>query len=141
MIKNQSLAGLRPFSSVWQAATLLDCSERRVYHYVQEGRLTLAFNIARPGSDRACLRMATASVVALQRRHPPSAEVEPFLDLAVPATQFSFKAPQLARMLQCDLDHVYHLIAAKVLQDIGGPTRYRVPRDSVLRFLTERRVK
>jgi hypothetical protein len=141
MIKNQSLAGLRPFSSVWQAAHLLDCSERQVYHYVQAGRLPLAFNIARPGSDRACLRMATASVVAMQRRHPPSTELEPFLNQAVPATQFSFKAPQLARMLQCDLDHVYRLITTRVLEDIGGPTRYRVPRESVIHFLTERRVK
>jgi len=141
MIRNQSLAGKRPFSSVWQAATLLDCSERQVYHYIQEGHLPLAFNIARPGGERACLRMATAAVVALQRHRPPPTELEPFLAEVTPETQFSFKAPQLAQLWQCDLDQIYRLIEAKALEDIGGPTRYRVSRESVVRFLTDRRVK
>ena len=141
MIRNQSLAGARPLSSVWQAATMLDCTERQIYHYIQAGRLPLAFNIGRPGADRVCLRMATASVVALQRVRTPSADLGLFLAKVVPETQFSYKAPQLARLLQCDLDHIYHLIGSHVLEDIGGPTRYRVPRDSVVRFLTERRVK
>jgi hypothetical protein len=141
MIRNHSLTGKRPFSSVWQAATLLDCTERRVYHYIQEGRLPLAFDISRPGGDRACMRMATASVVALQRIRKPSADLAPFLAQAVPETQFSYKAPQLARLLQCDLDHIHRLIADKELEDVGGPTRYRVPRESVIRFLTERRIK
>jgi hypothetical protein len=44
-------------------------------------------------------------------------------------------------MFQCDADHIYHLIKASVLKDVGGSTRYRVPRDSVARFLTDRRVK
>ena len=126
---------------MWQAATLLDCSERRVYQYVQEGRLPLAFNIAKPACSRACLRMATATVVALQRRRPPPTELASFLAEVAPETQFSFEAPQLARLWQCDLDHVYRLIADHALEDVGGPTRYRVPRESVIRFLTERRVK
>jgi hypothetical protein len=141
MIRNQSLTGKRPFSSVWQAATLLDCTEREVYHYIEKGQLTLAFDIAGPDSGRACLRMATASVVALQRCRPPPVDLASFLAEAAPETQFSYKAPQLARLLQCDPDHIYRLIAAHALEDIGGSTRYRVPRESVLRFLTERRVK
>jgi hypothetical protein len=141
MVKNQSLSGRQPFSSVWQAAALLGCAERDVYHFVQQGRLPLAFDISRPDGDRACLRMATASVVALQRRRRPPAELEPFLQDALPAEQFSFKAPQLARLLQCDTDHVYRLIASRALEDVGGSTRYRVPRESVFRFLAQRRVK
>ncbi len=141
MIKNSGLSGRRPFSSVWQAATLLDCSERRVYHYIQEGRLPLAFDISRPGSDRHCLRMATASVVGLQRHKRPPADLEIFLADVLPAEQFSYKAPQLARMWQCDLDHIYRLIGAKVLEDVGGCTHYRVPRESLIRFLRERRIK
>ena len=141
MIRNQSLAGARPFSSVWQAATMLDCTERQIYHYVQEGRLPLAFDIGRPGAERACIRMATASLVALQRIRLPSADMAAFLERVAPETQFSFLAPQLAKLLQCDLDHIYHLIAAKELEDVGGPTRYRVPRESVIRFLTDRRIK
>jgi hypothetical protein len=141
MIRNQSLAGKRPFSSVWQAATLLDCTERRVYHYIQEGRLPLAFDISKPEAGRACIRMATASVVALQRSRAPAADLAPFLASVAPETRYSYKAPELARMLQCDLDQIYRLIAAHALEDIGGPIHYRVPRESVIRFLTERRVK
>ncbi len=141
MIRNLALSERRPFSSVWQASTLLDCTERRVYHFIQEGRLPLAFDISRPGVERHCLRLATASVVALQRHRCPPADLEPFLAGVLPASQFSYKAPQVARMLQCDFDHVYRLIATKVLEDVGGRTRYRVSRQSLLRFLTERRVK
>lgn len=141
MIRNASLAGKRPFSSVWQAATLLDCTERRVYHYIQEGRLPLAFDLSRQPGERSFIRMATASIVALQRARRPSAELAPFLAAVAPETQFSYQAPQLARLWQCDLDHIYRLLQFGMLEDIGGPTRYRVPRDSVVRFLTERRVK
>jgi hypothetical protein len=141
MNRKQSLAFRRPFSSVWQAATMLDCTERQIYHYVQEGRLPLAFDICRPGADRVCIRMATASVVSLQRVRLPSADLAPFLERVAPETQFSFKAPQLARLLQCDLDHIYRLVSTHVLEDVGGPTRYRLPRESVIRFLKERRIK
>jgi hypothetical protein len=87
------------------------------------------------------MRVATASVLALQRVRLPTSDLAPFLEQVAPETQFSFKAPQLSRLLQCDLDHIYHLIAAKEMEDVGGPTRYRVPRESVVRFLTKRRIK
>jgi hypothetical protein len=141
MIRKKAMSGRRPFSSVWQAATMLDCSERRVYHHIQEGRLPLAFDISRPGCERHYLRLATASVLALQRRRRPSFDLAPFLAEVLPAGQFSYKAPQVARLLECDPDHIYRLIGANVLEDIGGSTRYRVPRESLVRFLTERRVK
>ena len=53
MIRNQNLAGTRPLSSVWQAATLLDCTERQIYHHIEAARLPLAFDIGRPGAGRA----------------------------------------------------------------------------------------
>jgi len=135
------MSGRRPFTSVWQAATLLDCSERRVYHHIQEGRLPLAFDISRPGGERLYIRLATASVLALQRHRRPPSDLDQFLAEALPATHFSYKAPQVARMLECDADHIYRLIAANALEDIGGSTRYRVPRESLTHFLKERRVK
>jgi hypothetical protein len=141
MTKNIALSGRRPFTSVWQAATLLDCTERRVYHDIQEGRLPLAFDISRPGAERVCVRMATASVVALQRRCRPASELAPFLAGLLPLSQFSYRVPELARMLQCDPDHIYHLIGAGMLEDVGGSTHYRVPRESIARFLAERRIK
>jgi hypothetical protein len=141
MNRSQIMNGRRPFSSVWQAATLLDCSERRVYHHIQEGRLPLAFDISRPGGERIYIRLATSSVTALQRRRRPPSDLDQFLAEALPEAQFSYKAPQVARMLECDPDHIYRLIAANVLEDVGGSTRYRVPRESLVRFLRERRVK
>jgi hypothetical protein len=141
MNRNQSLSGKRPFSSVWQAAVWLDCTERQVYDHIEAGRLPMAFDIASPGGGRACLRMATASVLALQRHRAPPRELEAFLAEALPEGQFSYMAPHLARLLQCDSDHIYHLIGSNMLTDVGGSTRYRVPRESVVRFLTERRVK
>jgi len=141
MIKNRSLSGRRPFSSVWQAAALLDCPERQVYHYVQEGRIPLAFNLSRPGGRRCFLRMATASVVALQRHQRPARELEAFLAEALPESQYSYKAPHLARLFQCDLDHIYRLIEGKALEDVGGSVHYWVPRQSVAAFLTARRVQ
>ena len=73
------MSGRRPFSSVWQAATMLDCSERRVYHHIQEGRLPLAFDISRPGGERSYIRMATASVMALQRHRRPPSDLDQFI--------------------------------------------------------------
>jgi hypothetical protein len=130
----------QPFLSVWQAAALLDCAEMRVYHYIQEGRLPLAFDISRPGCGRLCIRLAAASVLALQRRGRPPEDLNGFVARVLPESHFSYRAPQLARMLQCDVDHIYHLIAARALEDVGGSTRYRVPRHSFVRFLAERRV-
>ena len=141
MLTSQSLSGRRPFSSVWQAATILDCSERRVYHHIQEGRLPLAFDISRPGGGRSYVRLATASVVALQRHSRPRSGLDDFLGQVFPDGQVSYRVPQLARILDCDPDHIYHLIRANVLQDIGGSTRYRVPRESLVQFFTERRFK
>jgi hypothetical protein len=141
MNKRKVLGGRRPFTSVWQAATLLNCTERQVYHQIQEGRLPLAFDISRPGGDRIYLRLAITSVLALQKHRLPSGDLNEFLAAALPEAQFSYQAPQVARMLECDPDHIYHLIAAKELEDIGGSTRYRVPRESLVRFLTQRKVK
>jgi hypothetical protein len=140
MNRNLSAGRRRPFTSVWQAAMMLDCTERHVSHHIQAGRLPLAFDISRPGGDRLFIRLATSSVVALQKRRLPPSDLDEFLAKALPDGQFSFKAPQLARMFACDADHIYHLIGAHQLEDIGGSTRYRVPRESLVQFLTERRV-
>jgi hypothetical protein len=139
--KRRRGAHRRPFSSVWQAASMLDCTEKQIYHQIQEGRLPLAFDIARPGGDRSYLRLATSSVTATQQRRRPPADLKQFLAKALPEEVFSYKVPQVARLLECDPDHIYHLIGAQALEDIGGSTRYRVPRESLVHFLKERRVK
>ena len=128
------------FMSVWQAAALLDCAEKGIYHSIQEGRMPLAFDIARPGGGRLCVRVAASSVQALKRHSAPPEDFGQFLAQALPKTLYSYKPPQLARFFQCDPDHIYHLIAAKELEDVGGATRYRVPRESLIRFLIERRI-
>ncbi len=129
-----------PFVSVWQAAVLLERTEKEIYIRIQEGRLPLAFNIGMPGTARACLRLAASSVVSLMHRREPESDLAAFLERAVPVTHYSFRAPQLARLWQGDYDHVYRLVGAGELEDIGGKTRYRIPRESVIRFLTARRI-
>jgi hypothetical protein len=67
--------------------------------------------------------------------------LDQFLAKALPEGIFSYKVPQVARLLECDPDHIYHLIGAKALEDVGGDTRYRVPRESLAQFLAKRRIK
>lgn len=137
----QVMNGPRPFTSVWQAASMLNCTEKQIYHQIQDGRLPLAFDISGPGRERIYLRVATSSVMALQQQRTPPSDLDAFLAEVLPEGQFSYKAPQVARMLECDSDHIYRLIGANVLEDIGGNTRYRVPRESLARFLTQRKVR
>jgi predicted DNA-binding transcriptional regulator AlpA len=140
MIQYARAASRSPFTSVWQAASLLGAAGPDVYHLIQDGSLPLAFNIARPGGARACVRVATAAVLALKRGKFPPSGLQPFLASLLPDSRFSYSVPQLAFMLQCDPDHIYHLIAHKQFEDVGGPTRYRVPRRSIAGFLTSRQL-
>ncbi len=129
-----------PFVSAWQAAVLLECTEREIYIRIQEGRLPLAFNIGSPGASRLCVRLAASTVVSLMHGREPESDVAAFLERAVPPTHYSFRAPQLARLWRGDPDHIYRLVAAGALEDVGGKTHYRIPRESVIRFLTARRI-
>jgi hypothetical protein len=123
----------RPFASPCFAAAILDCSKY--------SRIPLAFDIATPGATRLCLRMATASVLAVKTGLKPSSDMAKFFDTTFPKDKPVYRPARLAWMLHCDYDHIYHLLAAKALADAGGATRYQIPRESILEFLTQRLLK
>jgi len=130
----------RPFTSLWFAAALLDCSKYQLIEYIENGDIPLAFDIAVPGAHRACLRVATAELLQLSVGRTPNGDLARLFDLVLPKNRPVYRPAQLAWLLHCDYDHIYHLLRANILADAGGRTRYQVPRDSIIAFLTERRV-
>ena len=131
----------RPSASPWFAAAILDCSKYSLSEYIEKGQIPLAFDIGAPGATRLCLRMATASVMAVKTGLRPSSDMAKFFDAAFPKDKPFYKPPRLAWMLHCDYDHIYHLLAAKALADTGDETRYLIPRESIIEFLAKRRLK
>jgi excisionase family DNA binding protein len=133
-----SLTFNRPFASPDSAAALLECSRFILSGHIENGRLSLLFDIARPGVKRLCLRIATPSLLALKTGLKLPTDDGKFLNGAFP--QPFYNAPALAALLQCDYDHIYNLIQAKALADMGRGTHYLIPRESIIEFLTKRRV-
>jgi hypothetical protein len=129
----------RPFVSVWVAASLLNCSEHRIATRIQDGSLPFAFNIARPGVRRACVRLSTASVLGFRSGAPPFPGLPEFLDATFPADKPAYEPAEVAWMMQCDYDHIYNLIRWRVLADVGRRS-YEISRESLICFLHERRL-
>ncbi len=139
--ETQAVGTARPFASPWFAAAVLDCSKYSLWEHIQNGGIPLAFDIGAPGARRLCLRMATASVMAFKTGLKPSSDMAKFFDAAFPKERPVYRPPRLAWIFHCDYDHIYHLLAGKALADAGGATRYQIPRESIITFLTHRRVK
>jgi hypothetical protein len=127
----------RPFVSVWVAASVLNCSEHRVAAWLEDGSLPFAFNIARPGVRRACIRIATAALQGRLCGRQPFAAQPDFLEATFPPEILVYEPARLAWMMQCDYDHIYNLIRARALSDVGRRS-YEVSRESLLCFLDER---
>jgi hypothetical protein len=130
----------RPFASPAFAGGLLNCTSHRVADFVHDGRIPLAFDIRHPSRHRLCLRVATANVVAFKSGLTPSSDIKTFFDTVFPPNVPTYNPPELGLVLQCNTEHIYHLITAKALTDAGDKTRYQVPRESILRFLKKRRL-
>jgi hypothetical protein len=56
---------------------------------------------------------------------------------AFPPEILVYEPARLAWMMQCDYDHIYNLIRARALSDVGRRS-YEVSRESLLCFLDER---
>ena len=91
----------RPFVSVWVAASVLNCGERRIAAWLEDGSLPFAFNIARPGVRRACVRLATGSLQGLLRGKQPFATQPEFLAATFPPATPVYEPARLAWMMQC----------------------------------------
>jgi hypothetical protein len=136
----QPLRPARPFVSAAFAGAILDCSKYSLQEYIENHRLPMAFNIALPGATRLCLRVAAASVMAVRTGLKPPVDLVKFLDSAIPKDKPFYPPPRLAWLLDCDNDHIYHLLAAGALADAGDATRYLIPRESVMDFLSKRQL-
>ncbi len=102
--------------------------------------MPLAFDIGAPGARRVCLRVAAANLLAVKTGLKPLADLDKFLGDAFPADRPVYRPPRLAWMLHCDYDHIYNLLDTGALSDAGGATRYQIPRASIIKFLTHRRL-
>jgi hypothetical protein len=127
----------RPFVSVWVAASVLDCSEHKIAALIEDGSLSFAFNIARPGVRRGCVRVATAAIEGFLAGKRPFEGPGELLEVVFPPEPRAYNPPRLAWMLQCDADHIYTLIRGGALADVGERA-YQVSRVSLVRFLGER---
>jgi hypothetical protein len=136
----QAFQAARPLVSPSFAATVLDCTKYRLLEEIENHRLPLAFDIGAPGAKRLCLRVAAASVRAVQTGLKPPSDLEKFLDTAFPKDQALYKPPRLALLLDCDYDHIYHLLEAGALADTGDVNHYLIPRQSIVNFLGKRRL-
>ena len=130
----------RPLVSPSFAAAVLDCTKYRLLEEVENHRLPLAFDIGAPGAKRICLRVAAASVRAVRTGLKPPSDLGKFLDTAFPKEKAHYKPPRLALLLDCDYDHIYHLLEAGALADSGDVNHYLIPRQSVIDFLEKRRL-
>jgi hypothetical protein len=129
----------RPFVSLWVAASVLNRSEHRIAASLEDGSLPLAFNIARPGVRRACVRLSTAAVQGYISGAQSFPGLPEFLEAVFPPATATYEPATLAWMMQCDYDHIYNLIRTQALADVGRKS-YEVSRASLLRFLTERNI-
>jgi hypothetical protein len=130
----------RPFVSPSFAVAVLDCSKYQLLEQIENHRLPLAFDIGKPGSRRLCLRVAAASVRAVRTGLKPPSDLGKLLDTAFPKEQAHYKPSRLASLLDCDYDHIYHLLDAGALADSGDVNHYLIPRQSIIDFLGKRRL-
>jgi hypothetical protein len=137
---HQPLEARRPFASPPFATAILDCSRYSLLDCIQNAGMPLAFDIRAPGAQRLCLRVATASVLAVRTGLKPSSDMAKFFDGAFPKDKPVYRPPRLAWILHCDYDHIYHLLEAGALADAGGARRYQIPRESIVDFLAKRRL-
>ncbi|HEY3856053.1 MAG TPA: hypothetical protein VGO67_16815 [Verrucomicrobiae bacterium] len=138
--QHENFETTRPLVSAAFATAILDCSRYHLLERIEDQKLPLAFDIAAPGVSRMCLRVASVNLQAVRSGLKPMEEFAKFFDSSFPAKEPHFGAPRLAWLMDCDYDHIYHLLKAKVLADAGNPTQYLIPRQSIFDFLTKRRL-
>jgi hypothetical protein len=140
------LPAARPLVPLEACMFLLDEHEDRIIASIEDGTLSLAWDIASPGSQRREVRVWRDSLLAVMRRErgPATAEVRPIIEAMLPGRDLLHREVQ--RLLSCSGTHVSELLNLEALLPAGPrPTRSspmhftRVLRVSVVTFL-ERRI-
>lgn len=125
---------------------LLDADEDEIVRSIEDGTLTLAWDIASPGSKRREIRVWRDSLLAVMRRQagPDAAGVRPIIESLLPGRDPLHREVQ--RLLSCGNAHVSDLLNLEALLPAGRRPEFscaghvtRILRLSVVTFL-ERRV-
>lgn len=125
---------------------LLDADEDDLVHAIEDGTLSLAWNIASPGSKRREIRVWRDSLLAAMRRQtgPDVAAVRPIIEAMLPGRDLLHREVQ--RLLSCCSSHVTELLNLEALHPAEARPAFSCPghatrilRLSVVTFL-ERRI-
>ena len=113
---------------------------------VEAGILPFVWDIRSAFSKQPFLRVLASSVMEIQKtgKAVQNSELGVVIDSIIPHHRPILRATEVARMFSCDQCHVTGLILSRMLVEDGKRSRAnetrRVTRDSVVRFLTQRRV-
>jgi hypothetical protein len=140
-----TLPAARPLIPVEVAMVLLDRDEDEVLAAIESGVLGWAWNIGCPTAERRELRIWRDSLLALLNGQAnPETDLTKILRGVLPNRPV--RSTELQRFFSCSSTHVTHLLRDGCLTAAGrrqredGPNSFtRITRDSVLKFLTERR--
>jgi hypothetical protein len=134
----------RPVLPVVAVKAILGVGEDRIRTLIDGGALEFAFDIRLNGSERACVRVLTASVCGYQPGKVFKSSLDEALALVFPSSLETFRVYQIAQRLVCDKGHIGHLIKSGALQATAARRKYGeslpVARRSCVDFLKSRRV-
>jgi len=124
------------------ASVMLDADSDQVAEMIDDGRISMAWDIASQGATRREIRIWRDSVVA-----QISGEVQPdfqSIDRIVPDGTRELRTRQLQHMLAASQEHIARLAKQGLLTAAGrvrrGPRGLRITRDSLIKFLQSRRI-
>jgi hypothetical protein len=127
---------------------LLDENEDQIVAGIEDGRLSLAWDIASPGSRRREIRVWRDSLLAAMRHQPGpvTADVRPIIEAMLPGRDLLHR--ELQRIFSCSGSHISELLHLEALHEAGArpghssPLHFtRVLRLSVATFLARRVIR
>jgi hypothetical protein len=141
----------RPLLSASACAALIDQPVPKIGLLVEEGRLRMAFNVTHDlASCSRCLRITTLSVkeyladpTQLRTEAPGALAKE--VDQLFPPICAAYRSPEVARALNCSVEHVKKLVRAGCLTEFRAGRACRggaalITRKSCAEFLLQRRI-
>jgi hypothetical protein len=138
-----SIALRRPLVDVYCCVAALGCSEDAVLQLIDEGKLRWAWNIARAGSGRRCVRVFAGSLAAYQAGRTEAENCDKVLAAILPGHSPLIQSAVLARALLCARHHVATLLTdgeldGKGARGMGPNSSPEIMRASAVRFLKRR---
>jgi hypothetical protein len=140
----------RPFLSVYACCAIADLTYDQVLSLIDDGAIPVAFNIAqRQSTTKLCLRVLTSSLAEYlsgRRAAAPGPNFATELASLFPALSATVRTPTLARILDCNEDHIARLVhdgclrsATTLRRGAGGCGL--IYRHSIIDFLLQRRIR